>query len=134
MKLYSVEGNTQKLDGGAMFGNAPRPMWEGWAMPDERNRISLACRALLVETDDGQRILFEAGVGAFFEPKLKERFGVVEEEHVLLRSLSDLGLSDAVIDADLGIEAADGEVAPVASASAPRRRTGPAAAAPRRRG
>jgi glyoxylase-like metal-dependent hydrolase (beta-lactamase superfamily II) len=98
MKLYAIEGNTQKLDGGAMFGNAPRPMWEGWAMPDERNRISLACRALLVVTDDGQRILFEAGVGAFFEPKLKERFGVVEEEHVLLRSLSNLGLSDADID------------------------------------
>ncbi len=46
----------------------------------------------------------------------------------------DAVISDAVIDADLGIEAADGEVAPVASASAPRRRTGPAAAAPRRRG
>jgi len=42
--------------------------------------------------------------------------------------------ADAVADADVGVEAADGEVAPVASASAPRRRTGPAAAAPRRRG
>jgi small subunit ribosomal protein S2 len=46
----------------------------------------------------------------------------------------DAVVSDSVVDADLGVEAADGEVAPVASASAPRRRTGPAAAAPRRRG
>ncbi|MFM7626369.1 MAG: hypothetical protein ACKO7G_07855, partial [Gammaproteobacteria bacterium] len=37
-------------------------------------------------------------------------------------------------EADVGDAAADGEVAPVASASAPRRRTGPAAVAPRRRG
>jgi small subunit ribosomal protein S2 len=46
----------------------------------------------------------------------------------------DAVVSDSVVDVDLGVEAADGEVAPVASASAPRRRTGPAAAAPRRRG
>ena len=47
MKLWSLLGNSQKLDGGAMFGNAPRAMWEQWAPPDEANRIELACRALL---------------------------------------------------------------------------------------
>ena len=31
MKLWSIEGNTQKLDGGSMFGNAPRTMWTKWA-------------------------------------------------------------------------------------------------------
>ena len=39
MKLWSIKGNTQKLDGGAMFGNAPRAMWERWARPDAANRI-----------------------------------------------------------------------------------------------
>ena len=34
MKLWSIEGNTQKLDGGSMFGNAPRAMWTQWATPD----------------------------------------------------------------------------------------------------
>ena len=58
--LYSVEGNTQKLDGGAMFGNAPKPLWEQWAPPDERNRIDLACRGLLVR-EAGRWILFETG-------------------------------------------------------------------------
>lgn len=99
MRLHAIEGNTQRLDGGAMYGNAPRALWEKWSPPDERNRISLACRALLVETDDGRRVLFEAGIGAFFEPKLKDRFGVVEEEHVLLRNLAALGVDDASIDA-----------------------------------
>ncbi len=99
MRLWSVEGNTQKLDGGAMFGNAPKAMWERWIPSDETNRIPLACRALLVQTDDGRNILFEAGVGAFFEPKLRERYGVVEEEHKLLENLGALGISETDIHA-----------------------------------
>ena len=47
MKLWSILGNSQKLDGGAMFGNAPRAMWERWTTVDGENRIDLACRALL---------------------------------------------------------------------------------------
>lgn len=99
MKLWSLLGNSQKLDGGAMFGNVPRPMWEKWITPDPDNRIPLACRCLLVEGLDGKRVLFETGIGAFFEPKMKERFGVVESSHVLLESLAAAGFSDTDIDA-----------------------------------
>ncbi|HSX59311.1 MAG TPA: MBL fold metallo-hydrolase [Tahibacter sp.] len=98
MKLWSLIGNSQKLDGGAMFGNVPRPMWEKWITPDADNRIPLACRCLLVDDLGGKRVLFETGIGAFFEPKLKERFGVVENEHVLLQSLARAGFGDADID------------------------------------
>ncbi len=100
--LYSLLGNSQKLDGGAMFGNAPKGMWQKWVKVDQQNRIDLACRCLLVKeqnTDGTSRnILFEVGIGAFFEPKLKDRFGVVETEHVLLNSLSEVGLSHTDID------------------------------------
>lgn len=99
MKLYAIAGNTQKLDGGAMYGNAPKEIWQRWSPPDDKNRIMLACRALLVETDDNRRVLFETGIGSFFEPKLKERFGVVEEEHVLLKNLNSLGVLPEDIDA-----------------------------------
>lgn len=95
--LYSIDGNTQKLDGGAMFGNAPKPLWEKWSPADDKNRIDLACRALLVR-EDSRLILFEAGIGAFFEPKLRERFGVVEERHVLLESLAAHGIRPEDID------------------------------------
>lgn len=95
--ISAVLGNSQRLDGGAMFGNAPRPLWERWATPDERNRIPLACRAMLVEEPD-RRILFEAGIGTFFPPQLRERYGVQEEEHVLLRNLEALGLQPSDID------------------------------------
>ena len=47
MKLWSILGNSQKLDGGAMYGNAPRAVWERWSPPDDANRIALACRGLL---------------------------------------------------------------------------------------
>ena len=97
--LSAVEGNRQKLDGGAMFGNAPRPMWEKWHRPDAIGRIELACRALLVEVGD-QKILCETGIGAFFEPKLAERFGVQDPEtHHLLLSLKKLGIEEKDISA-----------------------------------
>jgi len=98
MKLWSILGNSQKLDGGAMFGNVPRTMWEKWITPDADNRIPLACRALLADGLDGKRVLFETGIGAFFEPKMRERFGVVESNHVLLENLAAAGFSHEDID------------------------------------
>ena len=99
MKLWSVEGNRQRLDGGAMFGNVPRALWERWIAPDERHRIPLACRGLLVEDLDGRNVLFETGIGAFFSPKMKDRFGVVEQDHILIHSLQARGIPHDEIDA-----------------------------------
>ncbi|BFM14415.1 MBL fold metallo-hydrolase [Maricurvus nonylphenolicus] len=97
MKLTAIEGNTQKLDGGAMFGNAPKALWSRWIEPDELNRIPLACRALLIQSD-GENILLEAGVGAFFEPELRKRYGITEASHCLLDNLAQVGLQHADID------------------------------------
>ncbi|HEY4058032.1 MAG TPA: MBL fold metallo-hydrolase [Kofleriaceae bacterium] len=95
--LTSVLGNSQRLDGGAMFGNAPRTMWERWIEPDELNRIPLACRCLLVK-EGTKHILIETGIGAFFDPVLRERYGVQEDRHVLLESLAALGVTPEMID------------------------------------
>jgi glyoxylase-like metal-dependent hydrolase (beta-lactamase superfamily II) len=106
--VQPIEGNRQKLDGGAMFGNCPKPLWEKWAKPDAQNRIDLACRAMLVTEFEGERgsssakairrVLFETGIGVFFEPKMRERFGVVEPEHRLLASLKAVGIAPEEID------------------------------------
>ena len=86
--ISSLEGNRQLLDGGAMFGNAPKAVWQKWCPPDELNRVELACRSLLVQVE-GKNILLEAGIGAFFSPKMADRFGVTPiGEHLLLKSLN----------------------------------------------
>ena len=97
MKFSSIMGNSQKLDGGAMFGNAPNALWSRWVAVDQRNRIDLACRALLVETEN-HKILFETGIGAYMEPLFKDRFGVQESDHVLLNSLANFNINHSDID------------------------------------
>lgn len=97
-QITSIEGNRQLLDGGAMFGNAPRPVWEKWIAPDEVGRIPLACRCLLVEFE-GKKLLCETGIGAFFEPKLADRFGVqTPEKHLLIENLRAAGHTPESID------------------------------------
>lgn len=123
MKLWSILGNSQKLDGGAMFGNAPRALWERWVQVDAHNRIDLACRALLASPLNGKTVLFETGIGAFFPPAMRERYGVVEDRHVLLDSLAQAGFShediDVVVLSHLHFDHAGGLLAPWAEGRAP---------------
>lgn len=122
-KLWSVEGNSQRLDGGAMFGNAPRAVWERWIAPDAQNRIPLACRALLIVEPSGRTVLLETGIGAFFAPKLRERFGVEQTEHVLLAELERAGVPhtdvDVVVLSHLHFDHAGGLLAPFADGRPP---------------
>lgn len=53
--------NSQKLDGGAMFGHVPKAVWSKWFKPDEKNRVSLACRALLIQ-DGNKNISFHSSM------------------------------------------------------------------------
>lgn len=99
MKCYAIENSPLKLDGGAMFGNAPKELWKRWTPCDTENRIPLAARSLLLQTDNGQNILFEAGDGSFFEPALKKRYGIESEENLLLKNLQSIGVSENDIDA-----------------------------------
>ena len=63
LRLTTIDAGSLWLDGGAMFGVVPKPLWAKRTQPDERNRIPLAMRCLLVETADA-RILIDTGVGA----------------------------------------------------------------------
>jgi glyoxylase-like metal-dependent hydrolase (beta-lactamase superfamily II) len=99
MRLWSVEGNSQRLDGGSMYGNVPRALWERWTPPDADHRIEFACRSMLARDLGGRTVLFETGIGMFFEPTLRARYGVHENEHVLLRSLQALGVAHEDVDA-----------------------------------
>lgn len=63
-----------RLDGGAMFGVVPRPLWEKQLPPDERHRVELACNCLLVR-GAGRLTLVDTGCGDRFTAKEQEIFG-----------------------------------------------------------
>lgn len=123
LRLTPVLGNAQRLDGGAMFGNAPKALWSRWIAPDAENRIPLACRCLLVEEPSGRRILFEAGIGAFFAPELRARYGVESGEHALLQNLAALGIAprdvDVVVLSHLHFDHAGGVLSAFAAGRSP---------------
>ena len=91
-KVSSIETGYFWLDGGAMFGTVPRVLWEKFNPPDEKNRIKLAMRALLVE-GKGRRILVDCGLGDKGGEKFKEMFNVDLETHNVERSLAKRGLT-----------------------------------------
>ncbi|MCB9228288.1 MAG: MBL fold metallo-hydrolase [Deltaproteobacteria bacterium] len=96
--LYSIEGNGQCLDGGAMFGHVPKALWSRWLPPDPQNRIRLACRSMLI-VSEGVSCLFETGVGAFFSPELATRYGIESPgRHLLTENLRNAGFRPEDID------------------------------------
>ncbi len=64
-----------RLDGGAMFGIVPRPVWAKALPPDDENRVSLALRCLLLR-GDGRTVVIDTGVGEKGGPKFDERYAV----------------------------------------------------------
>jgi glyoxylase-like metal-dependent hydrolase (beta-lactamase superfamily II) len=85
-----------RLDGGAMFGVVPKPLWERRAPADERNRISLASRPLLVRAH-GTTMIVDAGIGNKMSPKNVDIYAI-DRARNLEHELADLGLSLASID------------------------------------
>ncbi len=73
--VHALEGGGQRLDGGAMFGVVPKPLWERRITPDARNRIALTMRCLLIEHDDGL-VLIDNGVGNKESEKFIEIYGI----------------------------------------------------------
>lgn len=74
--LYTIETGRFGLDGGAMFGIIPKPLWEKRIPADGRNRIPLNTRCLLLE-GDGRLILIDNGVGEdTFDPKYRDIYGI----------------------------------------------------------
>lgn len=63
LRVDTVDAGTLWLDGGAMFGVVPKPLWSRRTECDDRNRIPLAMRCLLVRTA-GATVLVDTGVGS----------------------------------------------------------------------
>ena len=72
---HTIEAGLQRLDGGAMFGVVPKPLWERRIPADERNRIPLQMRCLLIEHADGL-VLIDTGAGNKDDAKFREIYGL----------------------------------------------------------
>ncbi len=90
-KISLIETGDFKLDGGAMFGVVPKPLWSRVAPADELNRIEMTMRCLLIETD-GRKILVDAGVGDKDDAKFKDIFAIDFERNTLEKSLTARGI------------------------------------------
>lgn len=88
--LQTVCGGRFRLDGGAMFGVVPKPLWERLQPADERNRIRMAANCLLA-TQGRHRVLIDTGYGGKLSPREQEINAIVPGEP-LLESLKQLGL------------------------------------------
>jgi glyoxylase-like metal-dependent hydrolase (beta-lactamase superfamily II) len=73
--MHAIQAGGQRLDGGAMFGVVPKPLWERRIPADERNRIQLGMRCLLIEHDDGL-VLIDTGAGNKENEKFHDIYGV----------------------------------------------------------
>jgi glyoxylase-like metal-dependent hydrolase (beta-lactamase superfamily II) len=78
IRIHALYGGLQRLDGGAMFGVVPKPLWERRIPADDRNRIPLGLRCLLVEAPEAL-VLVDTGIGNKEDAKFREIFGVENE-------------------------------------------------------
>ena len=95
VELISLSDGFFRLDGGAMFGVVPRTLWEKRVPPDDRNRITLGMRPLLVR--GARTLLIDAGCGDKMDAKKAEIYGL-ERAHHLDHALAQAGLTASDID------------------------------------
>jgi glyoxylase-like metal-dependent hydrolase (beta-lactamase superfamily II) len=90
--LTSIETGRFALDGGAMFGVVPWVFWSKSNPPDDRQRITLAARCLLIR-GEGRTILVDTGNGAKWNEKLKDIYRLDNSRFALESSLASAGVS-----------------------------------------
>lgn len=89
-RIKIIENGLFALDGGAMFGIIPKPLWERTNSPDEKNRITLAARSLLLDSGS-RKILIDTGMGDKWDEKGKSIYRYEFKENILFESLKLAG-------------------------------------------
>jgi len=123
-RCHTLEGGRQHLDGGAMFGVVPKTLWSRRIPPDERNRIPLGLRCLLIEHPKGP-VLVDTGLGNKEDARFIDIYGVENRGDpgptLIEDALAELGLVPAdihlVINTHLHFDHAGGNTTADAAAS-----------------
>lgn len=100
LSVHEVRDGTIALDGGAMFGVVPRPLWERQLVPDARNRVTLALRCMLV-TDGKRKILVDDGAGTRWDGRHRDLYGIAHapgmDAELARAGLSRADITDVVL-------------------------------------
>ena len=80
LELISLSDGSFRLDGGAMFGVVPKPLWERRAPADARNRIRLGLRPLLVRGE--KTMIIDAGIGGKMDAKSTDIYGIERTQNL----------------------------------------------------
>ena len=109
LRISVLDAGEVWLDGGAMFGVVPKPLWERLRAPDEKNRIRLAMNVLLVE-DGKQNVLIDTGAGTRWEEKQRAiyRLTTRSAEEILAPAGLRPDQIDLVVDSHLHFDHAGG--------------------------
>ena len=91
MELLAFSDGHFRLDGGAMFGIVPKPIWNKLMPADDLNRIELGMNPLLIRVD-GKTILINTGIGTKDDEKFKAIFGIDSQSGQLMANLAAKGL------------------------------------------
>jgi len=94
--LHQLDTGTFKLDGGAMFGIVPKPLWEQRIPADDKNRIELAMRCLLIRGKN-RCMLVDTGIGSTFSEKEQSIFGIDHSSDTLEGSLNAAGVAPSEV-------------------------------------
>jgi len=89
--IHEVETGCIGLDGGAMFGAVPKPIWEKTNPADESNRVTLNTRCLLLK-NGGRNILIDTGIGDYWDDKFKQIYRI-DYSNTLASSLMKYNVS-----------------------------------------
>ncbi len=111
-EIISLHAGDLWYDGGATFGAVPRPIWERLLPPDDRNRVRLSLRPVLIR-HRGHTVLVDSGFGSHQHERLRQIYSL-EGDGSLRRALSrvstDPGSVDTVLFSHLHVDHAGGAV------------------------
>jgi glyoxylase-like metal-dependent hydrolase (beta-lactamase superfamily II) len=88
LKKYVLHPASFKLDGGAMFGIIPKPLWEKKITPDDQNRILMSLRIIFIETSN-KKILIDTGIGDYHSDKFKHQFDIKSDRSPIVKILKE---------------------------------------------
>lgn len=90
-EIRTLETGWFGLDGGAMFGIIPKNLWERTNPADEKNRIKLGGRVLLLQ-EGSRNIIVDTGIGEHWNEKFQKIYAVDHSDDTLIGALKKAGL------------------------------------------